>query len=381
MSRYTDERNQLNTARLTPCPSLHLRSLALICTIQRTYHGRNQHRGDKNRYTSVILLRNHFTILSALAVTGLLLLAFVVVTIRTATAQTTTTPTCANGTAVPDPDNNPGLVSDCEALLASRDTLAGTATLNWAVDTPVAQWEGVTLGGTPSRVTELQLPYSRLTGEIPAELGTIETLRRLDLSSNQLTGGIPEELGSLDNLERLELSENQLSGQIPSELGGLERLVLLILNKNQLTGDLPTTLGSLANLGNLLVADNMLTGELPPGLTRLTSLQILAYHNNAGLCAPINDAFQPVFPILGVLRFIGHPKRDGSIIIMPCEACQRSVWPIGSTIAIVNHTRCPFLLSPGPLLMGGGDLKTRRLPGAPSLLARSWFSSPSAWRR
>ena len=48
-----------------------------------------------------------------------------------------------------------------------------------------------------------------------------------------------------------------------------------------------------------------------------------------------------VFPILGVLRFIGHPKRDGSSIIMHFEACQRSVCRIGSTIAIVNHTRCP----------------------------------------
>ena len=33
---------------------------------------------------------------------------------------------CENGVAVPDPTNNPGLVSDCEALLAARDTLAGT---------------------------------------------------------------------------------------------------------------------------------------------------------------------------------------------------------------------------------------------------------------
>ena len=107
-----------------------------------------------------------------------------------------------------------------------------------------------------------------------------------------MTGEIPEELGSLHNLEQLKLSENQLSGQIPSELGGLERLALLILNQNQFTGVLPTTLGSLANLVNLLVADNMLSGELPPGLTRLTSLQILAYHNNSGLCAPIDEAFQ-----------------------------------------------------------------------------------------
>ena len=53
--------------------------------------------------------------------------------------------TCASGGAVPDPDNNPGLVSDCVALLAARDTLAGTATLNWAAETPITEWDSVRL--------------------------------------------------------------------------------------------------------------------------------------------------------------------------------------------------------------------------------------------
>ena len=47
---------------------------------------------------------------------------------------------CSNGTSVPDPDNNPGLVSDCEALLASRGHVGGDATLNWSADTPIADW-------------------------------------------------------------------------------------------------------------------------------------------------------------------------------------------------------------------------------------------------
>ena len=35
------------------------------------------------------------------------------------------TAACASGGVVPDPGNNPGLVSDCETLLSARDTLAG----------------------------------------------------------------------------------------------------------------------------------------------------------------------------------------------------------------------------------------------------------------
>ena len=42
--------------------------------------------------------------------------------------------TCANGTAVTDPGTNRGLVHDCEALLAVKDTLRGTATLDWSCE-------------------------------------------------------------------------------------------------------------------------------------------------------------------------------------------------------------------------------------------------------
>ena len=38
---------------------------------------------------------------------------------------------CATGAAVPDAANNPGLVADCTALLTAKDTLRGTAPLNW----------------------------------------------------------------------------------------------------------------------------------------------------------------------------------------------------------------------------------------------------------
>lgn len=54
------------------------------------------------------------------------------------------TPDCSNGVAVPDPTNNPGLAADCETLLAARDTLAGTATLNWSDSTSIDSWTGLT---------------------------------------------------------------------------------------------------------------------------------------------------------------------------------------------------------------------------------------------
>ena len=82
---------------------------------------------------------------------------------------------CSSGVAVPDPVENAGLVSDCETLLAVRDTLAGSATLNWSVDIPIADWHGVGVDGTPQRVTLLTLDNRGLTGTLPAELGMLSS--------------------------------------------------------------------------------------------------------------------------------------------------------------------------------------------------------------
>ncbi len=64
---------------------------------------------------------------------------------------------CADGVAVSDPANNPGLVSDCDTLLEARDTLAGSGSLNWSADNPISQWDGITVSGSPLRITKLVL--------------------------------------------------------------------------------------------------------------------------------------------------------------------------------------------------------------------------------
>ena len=88
------------------------------------------------------LRRTVIVAVPAIAMVTLVLLAATLTFVRSASAQSTDAPTCSTGAAVSDPDDNPGLVSDCEALLASRDTLAGTATLDWSAERPIAEWEG-----------------------------------------------------------------------------------------------------------------------------------------------------------------------------------------------------------------------------------------------
>ena len=212
------------------------------------------------------------------------LLLVIVLLAGAASAASAQSSGCDNGVAVANPSNNPGLVADCEALLSARDTLAGTGgTLDWSATTPIANWEGVTVSGTPRRVTELHLSHhTQLAGEIPPELGNLANLEQLWLyGGDQLTGAIPPELGNLANLEALSLHGTQLTGAIPPELGNLANLEYLSLWVNQLTGEIPSSLGNLTNLEELwLSSGDQLTGSIPPELGNLSDLKRLILNHN-----------------------------------------------------------------------------------------------------
>ena len=182
---------------------------------------------------------------------------------------------CSSGIAVNDPEENGGLVFDCEALLAARDKLAGAASLNWSADVPIEGWDGVTIDGSPERVDEIDLGGFELSGEIPAEIGELSVLRELHLDYNLLRGGIPAELGELTSLSLLAMQGNDLSGEIPSELGSLLNLTLLALHDNQLQGEIPLEITNLHKLEFLSLGRNSLIGEIPPGIANLDRLTTL----------------------------------------------------------------------------------------------------------
>lgn len=176
-------------------------------------------------------------------------------------------PTCSNGGAVSDPGGNPGLVQDCETLLSIRDTLSGEdVELNWQAYTPIEDWWGISIGGSPLRVDGFGYPKPigfELRGTIPPEIGDLTGLKNIALDGTQLTGPIPPELGNLAGLERLRLTTNRLSGSIPAELGNLENLKELYLQFNALTGEIPVELGNLENLQELYLHSNDLSGCIP----------------------------------------------------------------------------------------------------------------------
>ena len=138
--------------------------------------------------------------------------------------------TCDSSTIIASPGSKRGLVQDCDTLLAAKDALRGTGSLNWSTGTAITSWEGVTVDATSNQVTELDLEDESLSGIIPAGLAELRHLTLLDLSDNSLTGSIPEDLANLEDLDELRLSGNSLTGCIPQGLKDIETNDLSSLN-------------------------------------------------------------------------------------------------------------------------------------------------------
>ena len=220
---------------------------------------------------------------------------------------------CSNGFVVIEPEENPGLVRDCEKLVGFRDSLTRGYPMNWGSGTPIEQWTGVSIGPIDSqssthRVVGLHSSWSsrlefsvpsgldnlvylrtltlrgNLTGSIPPELGNLVNLRTLTLGGN-FTGSIPPELGNLVNLRTLSLTlRGEFTASIPPELGNLANLRTLTLGGN-FTGSIPPELGNLVNLEELILSETNFTGGIPAELSNLVNLRKLAIGRN-GLRLP-----------------------------------------------------------------------------------------------
>lgn len=201
------------------------------------------------------------------------------------------------------------LITDCNSLLAARDTLQPSASStasfkDWSAGKSMHDWSGVVVcpradggvdggncsgvaSGSPPRVVSLACGGCDLrNGSLHAALGNLHKLKRLNLGRAGLTGAIPAALGNLKELDLLALRGynlstpsgsrqyvNTLSGQIPPELGQMSSLEDLWLEGNQLTGSIPPELGNLANLERLYLDENLLTGSIPKELGDIGSLE------------------------------------------------------------------------------------------------------------
>ena len=226
---------------------------------------------------------------------------------KMAVSITIVEPKCPGSVAV-SRYQDAGIVADCEALLASRDTLRGSRSLNWSEHVPIDNWQGIEV--RDNRVVRISPRDLHLSGTIPAELGSVSSLKYISLGGNELTGEIPAELGSISSLIGLSFWDNDLTGQIPAELGNLANLRWLNLYGNSLTGNIPAELGRLSNLRELSISNNQLTGGIPAELGNLANLEELRLYGNH-----LQGVVPKEFGKLSNLRqlYVGHNQLTGGI--------------------------------------------------------------------
>ncbi|XP_050242073.1 putative receptor-like protein kinase At3g47110 [Quercus robur] len=125
------------------------------------------------------------------------------------------------------------------------------------------------------------------TGPIPLSFSNSSHLRSLDLGQNGLTGTVPQNLASLQSLEVLSFDGNSLGKGIDGDLNFLSYLANctflkgLGLHDNYFGGVLPNSIANLSTqLRKLTLGTNMIHGGIPIGIGNLVNLQQLGLEYN-----------------------------------------------------------------------------------------------------
>ncbi|KAJ4840577.1 hypothetical protein Tsubulata_042435, partial [Turnera subulata] len=134
--------------------------------------------------------------------------------------------------------------------------------------------------GNLSKLLVLELDMNDLTGNIPGEIGLLESLKELWIGPNNLTGPIPSSIGNLRNLASVSIWGNPFSGSIPKEIGFLKRVQRLAFAHNNMTGSIPHSIGNLTKLTILRITNTLFSGSLPQEMNNLTTLRNLQLSGN-----------------------------------------------------------------------------------------------------
>ncbi|XP_010245675.1 PREDICTED: receptor-like protein kinase 2 [Nelumbo nucifera] len=228
---------------------------------------RQSHNNDNFSRTTFILHGNFCSILAAVVVVPVLVLAFHV---------------------------GPTVAANHEALallswIHSSPSAPSFSSVfqNWNPEDPnPCNWTYITCS-PQGFVTQIIIQSVELALPVPSNLSSFVHLEKLVISDANLTGTIPAEIGDCAKLSVLDLSFNGLVGSIPASIGKLQDLQDLVLNSNQLTGRIPSELGNCVSLKNLLLFDNRLGGNLPPELGKLSSLEVLRAGGNKDIVGEI----------------------------------------------------------------------------------------------
>lgn len=157
-------------------------------------------------------------------------------------------------------------------------------------------------GLIPEQIVEISsqgcfiyLDQNLLTGTLPSNVGTLMHLFDLRLSHNKLSGEIPATLGSCVMLEVLYLDRNLFEGRIPSYFKDLKNATFLDLSNNNISGNIPDFLGEYRLIQFLNLSHNKLEGEVPKKGVFL-NISAFSIIGNSELCGGVQAVQLPVCP-------------------------------------------------------------------------------------
>lgn len=137
-------------------------------------------------------------------------------------------------------------------------------------------------------LTDLELQYCALGGQIPDWFGNLQALTNIGLGNNLFVGPLPDSFFKLTNLVTLGLDDNGFSGPI-APFAAFTQLESLYLEDNAFSGELTTTLfSSWASMIELDLSSNLLDGPLPSNLWSISTLEVMDLHDN-DLLGPIPE--------------------------------------------------------------------------------------------
>ena len=100
---------------------------------------------------------------------------------------------------------------------------------------------------------------------LPLELVNLRSLEYLGLRENNFDGQIPTELGLLQSQTFLDISDHECitEASIPSQVGNLLSLKTFYTKRSPLRGSLPIELFGLVSYEEFNLSENNLSGSLP----------------------------------------------------------------------------------------------------------------------
>lgn len=130
-------------------------------------------------------------------------------------------------------------------------------------------WKGIVCDPSSGQLSVVRLESKNLSGPIPNELSTIQSIKFFFLGENALEGATPLGINNITNLEALHLNDNKLTGRLEKEVGRLGKLRSLLLQNKNLEGRIYRELKDLTSTSIVKLYNNNLVSSFPMRMCRL----------------------------------------------------------------------------------------------------------------